>query len=325
MYTINEIDDIVKRSLSSVNLSGEPCELYDPIEYIISIGGKRLRPKLCLLSYNLFSNNINDSIIYPTLALEIFHEFTLIHDDIMDKSDMRRGQLTVHKKWNDNIAILSGDVMSIKSYEFLSYAPAEYLQNALKLFSRTAAQICEGQQFDMNFESKPFITIEDYLQMIGLKTAVLLACSTKLGAVLAGADDKTADALYNFGYQMGIAFQIKDDYLDVYGDSAIFGKKIGGDILNNKKSWLLVEAIHLAQGENQKRLQDILNMGIESGEEKISQMKDLYEELNIKELAEREIEKYSKDSMSILENINIEESKKETLKEFALSITNREK
>ncbi len=323
MYSLSEIDSIVEKGIYSLNLKGSPEELYNPIEYIISIGGKRIRPRLCLLSYSLFSDKIDYSVIYPALAIEIFHAFTLIHDDIMDNANMRRGMMTIHKKWNNNIAILSGDVMSIKSYEYLCQAPDSSLRSALALFNQTAAQVCEGQQFDMNFEKEKIITLDDYIKMIGLKTAVLIGCSSKMGAIIAGADTKTAQALYDYGYQLGIAFQITDDYLDVFGDPAVFGKNIGGDIVNNKKSWLLVESLHIADEKRRGRINEILDMSIENSREKISAMQQLYIDLGVKKRAESEIEKYYQSAMSSVKEIIYDKNKLKLLDDFALMITNR--
>lgn len=325
MLNLNEVGQLVEKTLFTLELEKEPKELYGPIEYILSIGGKRIRPKMCLASFSLFSNKVDRQILYPAMALDIFHAFTLIHDDIMDKADMRRGQLTIHKKWNDNIAILSGDVMSIQAYEYLSYAPKETLPDVLKVFTQTAIQVCEGQQYDMNFEETPIITMEDYLKMIGLKTAVLIACSAKIGALIGGADEASAQALYDFGYQLGIAFQITDDYLDVYGDPSVFGKNIGGDITNNKKSWLLVKAMKEAQGEDRAELNNILEMTPDQAEEKIARMQALYNKLNIAESAEAEIDKYYQLALTSLDKLNIEANDKAIMEEFAHKIVNRNK
>jgi geranylgeranyl diphosphate synthase, type II len=325
MYSLSEIESIVRKSVLSIDLKGEPKELYQPIEYIISIGGKRIRPSLCLLTYSLFSNEMDNRIIYPAMALEIFHAFTLIHDDIMDNADMRRGQLTIHKKWNKNIAILSGDVMSIKAYEYLSYSPADKISEVLSVFTKTAKQVCEGQQYDMNFENEKIITIDDYLEMIGLKTAVLLACSAKIGAIIGGADNNTAQALYDYGYNLGIAFQITDDYLDVYADPSTFGKNVGGDIVNNKKSWLLVKSLKEATGADERELREAMMMGEESACEKIDRVKRLYEKLNINNSTEEEIDQYFKSALNSIENLNLSYEKMALLNDFALSVTKRTK
>ncbi len=325
MLNLNEIGQLVEKTLFTLELEKEPKELYGPIAYILSIGGKRIRPKMCLATYSLFSNKVDRDILYPAIALDVFHAFTLIHDDIMDKADMRRGQLTIHKKWNDNIAILSGDVMSIQAYEYMAYAPQEVLPAVMKVFTKTAIEVCEGQQYDMNFEDTPFITMGDYLKMIGLKTAVLIACSAKIGALIGGASEAQAQALYDFGYQLGIAFQITDDYLDVYADPNVFGKNIGGDITNNKKSWLLVKTMKDAQGEDKEELNAILALSEECAEEKISRMKALYAKLDIASAAEAEIEKYYSAALASLDKLDLDQEKRGIMEEFAHQIVKRQK
>ena len=325
MYTLQELKDIVTKGLSALNFNREPSDLYNPLGYMISIGGKRLRPVTCLMTYNLFSDRIEKSILNPAMALEVFHGFTLIHDDIMDKADIRRGQPTVHKKWNNNIAILSGDVMSIMSYELLAGCPADKLQEVLALFTKTAAQVCEGQQYDMNFEHRPFITMDDYLSMIGLKTAVLIACSAKMGAIIAGADAKTANALYDFAYTLGIAFQIQDDYFDTFGQSNIFGKSIGGDIMNNKKTWLLVECFKRTTGAMRERLNHLLSLSEENAAEKIEGVQKLYIEAGIKEAAEEAIAQYHKKALAIIEQLELNAAQKEQLTTYANYLINRNK
>lgn len=325
MLNLNEIGQLVEKTLFSLELEKEPKELYGPIAYILSIGGKRIRPKMCLATYSLFSSKVDRDILYPAIALDVFHAFTLIHDDIMDKADMRRGQLTIHKKWNDNIAILSGDVMSIQAYEYMAYAPQEVLSAVMKVFTKTAIEVCEGQQYDMNFEDSPFITMEDYLKMIGLKTAVLIACSAKIGALIGGASEAQAQALYDFGYQLGIAFQITDDYLDVYADPNVFGKNVGGDITNNKKSWLLVKTMKEACGEDKEELNAILALPEECAQEKISRMKALYAKLDIASAAEEEIGKYYSAALASLDKLDLDQEKRDILEEFAHQIVKRQK
>ncbi|MEF9930735.1 MAG: polyprenyl synthetase family protein [Bacteroidales bacterium] len=325
MFTLNELDNIVEKGLESLDFRMEPVDLYQPIEYMISIGGKRLRPIMCLMTYNLFTDKIEKPILYPALALEIFHGFTLIHDDIMDNADIRRGQPTVYKKWNNNIAILSGDVMSIKSYELLANCPNEKLSQVLSLFSKTAAQVCEGQQYDMNFEEMSFITMDDYISMIGLKTAVLLACSSKMGAIIAGADKKVADSLYDFGYNLGIAFQIQDDYLDTFGQSNIFGKNIGGDILNNKKTWLLVESFKRADSKEKEELDFLLSLSADKRIEKIAGVQNFYTKMGIKEAAEHSIAEYHKKAMTIVESLLLTSTQKTQLETFAHNLLKRDK
>ncbi|MBO5804651.1 MAG: polyprenyl synthetase family protein [Bacteroidales bacterium] len=325
MLNLNEIGQLVEKTLFTLELEKEPKELYGPIAYILSIGGKRIRPKMCLAAHSLFSSKVDRDVLYPAIALDVFHAFTLIHDDIMDKADMRRGQLTIHKKWNDNIAILSGDVMSIQAYEYMAYAPKEVLPAVMKVFTQTAIQVCEGQQFDMNFEDCPIITMDEYLKMIGLKTAVLIACSAKIGALIGGASEEEAQALYDFGYQLGIAFQITDDYLDVYADPNVFGKNIGGDITNNKKSWLLVKTMKDAQGEDKEELNAILALSEEQAEEKIARMKALYNKLDIAAAAEKEIDKYYSSALASLAKVEMDDDKRSMMEEFAHQIVKRQK
>ncbi|MBO7269554.1 MAG: polyprenyl synthetase family protein [Bacteroidales bacterium] len=323
MYTISELDKYVENGLVALNLRIEPKELYEPIEYMISIGGKRLRPELCLLTYNLFSDKIEKPVLYPALALEIFHGFTLIHDDIMDQAELRRGQQTVYRKWNDNIAILSGDVMSIMAYQLLANCPGEVLPQVLALFSKTAAQVCEGQQYDMNFEDIPYITMEDYISMISLKTAVLIACSAKMGALIAGADEKISQALYDFAFNLGIAFQIQDDLFDTFGQGNVFGKKIGGDILNNKKTWLLVESFKVADNAQKQQLNAIMALTEEQGEEKIARMQQMYTTLGIKEAANKAIMGYFNKAVEIIGKIDFTDAQREQLMLFADKLVKR--
>ena len=325
MYTLEEIDRILENCVKLQHISREPANLYEPLDYMMSIGGKRIRPKLCLLTYNLLSDDLNNAILFPAMALEIFHEFTLIHDDIMDRSDTRRGCPTVYRKWNENVAILSGDAMSILAYRYLSYAPEKVLPQALDLFSETAMQVCEGQQYDMDFEDLPFITREDYLEMIGLKTAVLVACSAKMGALIAGAPAEACEALYRFGYQLGIAFQITDDYLDTFGNEKVFGKKIGGDIVNNKKTWLLVESLRRADGERKQQLENLLLLGDEARGEKVPAVRSLYIDLGVKEAAEAEILVYHRKAMEALSGAGFAPEQTRYLEQFAEALIHREK
>lgn len=325
MFSIEEIDSMVEKSIFSLELKGEPQELYNPIEYLISIGGKRVRPKLAITTFNLFSDQIERSIFFPAIALEVFHGFTLIHDDIMDNASMRRNQPTVHKKWNNNIAILSGDVMCIKSYQYIAEAPVDKLKSVMDLFTSTAAKVCEGQQFDMNFESTPFITMDDYLKMIGLKTAELIAASAKLGAILAGTSKFIEDAFYNYGYALGMAFQIKDDYFDSFGESALFGKNIGGDILCGKKTWLMVEALKRAKTDQKAELEKLLKSGTIDPEEKISAVLSLYNDLGIKEAAQEAMSSYHKEAIGYIKECDLTNEQKDRLSEVADNLINRKK
>lgn len=325
MYSLEELDKIIERMVGIVCKEKDPRNLYAPIRYMMSIGGKRIRPKMCLLTYNLFSEEFDNGILYPALALEMFHEFTLLHDDIMDKSDTRRGHPTVYKKWNQNIAILSGDVMSIEAFHLLSYVKPQYARPAGELFTDMAVKICEGQQYDMDYEGEPFITKDDYLEMIGLKTSALIACSAKMGALLAGAPQDVCDAFYEYGWQIGLAFQITDDYLDTFGDEKTFGKKIGGDISNNKKTWLLVEAFRLASGENRRKLEALMELGEDRRQEKIAAMQKLYVELGVKSLAEEEVARCQEAADKALAAVKLSEEKKRLLASFEEQIIRRQK
>ena len=246
---------LIESTLVSIFEGKEPYNLYEPIRYVLSIGGKRLRPTFALMACDLFGGNVNDAV-YPACALEVYHNFTLLHDDIMDNADMRRGKPTVHKKWNENTAILSGDVMLSQAYEVMCRAEHSLLPSLLSVFNQTTIEVCEGQQYDMDFESRNDVSADEYIAMIRLKTAVLLAASLKIGAICAKASAKDADLIYEFGINVGLAFQLKDDWLDVYGDVKKFGKKIGGDICCNKKTYLLITALEKASGDTKISLTD---------------------------------------------------------------------
>ena len=323
----NHIENAVNELFANLKFTAEPAGLYDPLRYMMEIGGKRIRPRLCLLAYSLFKEEMNQSILGPAAALEVFHSFTLIHDDIMDKADVRRGVPTVYRKWDENTAILSGDVMSIESYKLLAQAPAEVLPKALELFSTTAAEVCEGQQYDMDFEDMESVPMEDYLKMIGLKTAVLIACSAKMGALIGGADDRTCNLLYRFGYDLGLAFQIADDWLDTYSDPKVFGKAIGGDILNNKKSWLMTRAFEKA-GERRPELLEAMAMPIETDEEKaakISKVIGIYDSLGIGEDAKNEIIKLHAQALAHVETLDLRPEAAVALENYAKNLIGRTK
>ena len=327
MITEANIETAIKEIFGGLRFTAEPAGLYDPLRYMMDIGGKRIRPRLCLTAYALYKDSLNDEILFPAAAIEVFHSFTLIHDDIMDKADVRRGVPTVYRKWNENTAILSGDVMSIESYKLLAKAPASALPKALELFSTTAAEVCEGQQYDMDFENEDSVPMEGYLKMIGLKTAVLIACSAKLGAIIAGADDKDCDLLYRYGYDLGLAFQIADDWLDTYGDPAVFGKAIGGDILNNKKTWLMTHAFEKA-GDLREDLTKAMAMPIETEEEKaakISTVKDIYNKLGVGEDAKEEIKRLHAQAMAHIDVLNLTAEKAATLHNYATTLIGRNK
>lgn len=325
MIQEKHIEATLKAMFEDLKFTKEPAGLYDPLRYMIEIGGKRIRPRLCLIAYSLFKDSFSEEILSPAAAIEVFHSFTLIHDDIMDNADVRRGVPTIHKKWNENTAILSGDVMSIESYRMIAKAPASALPAVLALFSDTAAQVCEGQQYDMDFENLDRVPMDDYMKMIGLKTAVLIACSAKMGALIAGASAQEADLLYRFGYDLGLAFQIADDWLDTYGDPAVFGKAIGGDIINNKKSWLLTRAIEKAGTE---RLAEALAMPISTDEEKaakIAAVKAVYGELGIGEEAQLEIQRLHSQAMESVGRLNLGKVRSEMLHRYADMLLGRRK
>jgi len=276
------------------------------------------------MSCNLFKNNINEAI-NPAIGLEIFHNFTLLHDDIMDNADLRRNQPTVHKKWNDNVAILSGDAMMIKSYDyFFDLIPKTFIP-VIKEFNKAALQVCEGQQYDMNFENISNVSVNNYINMITLKTAVLLACSLKVGAIIGGAKKTDADLLYNFGINMGLAFQLQDDFLDVYGDVKTFGKKIGGDIISNKKTFLLIAALEKADKNTKSKLIGLLNNKKITNSEKIKNVTNIYNLLDIPEITKKKIEFYYKKSINIIDKVSVKNEKKNTLLELSNKLLNRNK
>ena len=327
MITEVKIETAIKELFGGLRFTAEPAGLYDPLRYMMDIGGKRIRPRLCLTAYALYKDSLSEEILFPAAAIEVFHSFTLIHDDIMDKADVRRGVPTVYRKWDENTAILSGDVMSIKSYKLLAKAPAAALPKALELFSTTAAEVCEGQQYDMDFENEESVPMENYLKMIGLKTAVLIACSAKLGALIAGASETECDLLYKYGYDLGLAFQIADDWLDTYADPKVFGKAIGGDIVNNKKSWLMTRAFEKAE-DLRDSLTTAMAMPIETEEEKaakISTVKDIYEKLGVGEDAKEEIKRLHTQAMAHIDALNLTEEKANTLRNYATTLLGRNK
>ena len=323
MRPLNELQQIIEKHLAKIEFNVKPKELYEPVKYILEIGGKRLRPSLVLAAYNLFKDDV-ESAIHPALALEVFHNFTLLHDDIMDKADLRRNQQTVHKKWDENIAILSGDAMSIKAFEILAQIPAGFLVEVLRVFNKTALQVCEGQQLDMNFENRHDVSVDEYMEMIRLKTSVLIAVSLQIGAIMASASKNDAQKLYDFGLNMGLAFQLQDDYLDAYGDVHIFGKKIGGDIVANKKTFLLIKALETADKENAEKLRDLINNTGIDGAKKIKSVLAIYNKLNVETLLKNKMTSYYGKAIGALENLSVEPDKISVLKEFAGKLMNRE-
>ena len=330
IYMVDEkqIETALTELFGGLRFTEEPAGLYEPLRYMIRIGGKRIRPRLCLLSYSLFRDGLDGSILSPAAAIEVFHSFTLIHDDIMDNASVRRGVPTVWKKWDGNTAILSGDSMCIESYRLLAKAPSDKLPQVLSLFSDTAAQVCEGQQYDMEFESMESVPMRDYIMMIGLKTAVLIACAAKTGAVIAGADARSQELLYRYAYSLGLAFQVADDYLDTFGDPSVFGKAIGGDILNDKKSWLLTRAFELA-GDGPVTRKALLDaMALPTGTDaekhrKISAVKDIYVSLGIDVAAKEEIRRYHGEALGYASQLPVDRTGHEALRRYAESLLGR--
>jgi geranylgeranyl diphosphate synthase, type II len=309
--------------ISQQKYGDKPDELYDPIAYIMSLGGKRLRPMLTLIGAGLYSESFQKAL-KPAMAVEVFHNFTLLHDDIMDKAPTRRGQPTVHKKWNDNVAILSGDVMLVKAYEFLFEIETGLLKTVLEKFSKTAAEVCEGQQLDMNFETMTNVSLADYLNMIRLKTSVLLGFSLELGAILGGANKIDADKLYNIGLNAGLGFQLMDDILDVYGNPEKFGKQVGGDIISNKKTYLLILAKNQAKGVVDEKLKYWLEAERFDAKEKVNEVTDIYNTLNIRPQVEALMDNYFEKCFAEIALLSISEDKKESLIRFFANLTKRE-
>lgn len=323
MLSFENAREIINREIDSLVFNRKPVELYQPVKYILSIGGKRIRPAMVLMACSLFSSEISRAI-KPAIAIEVFHNFTLLHDDIMDNSALRRNQPTVHEKWNRNIAILSGDVMSILSYNFLGECPAEILTDILTLFSTTALEVCEGQQFDMNYENRNDITVDDYIMMITLKTSVLLAASLKLGAITGGASHEDSELMYEFGKNLGIAFQIRDDILDVYGNTEKFGKKIGTDIIANKKTYLILKALEVADDESRKVLKTLLTTKNIDPEEKIATITDIFNRFGVREMAEAKSTEFNDKAFRAYDLVSADPVKKKPLKDFARQLMKRE-
>lgn len=323
MKTADEILKMVNEFLDHLSYDRKPESLYEPIKYVLSMGGKRIRPTLMLLAYNLYKENPED-ILMNACALETYHNYTLLHDDLMDNADMRRGHLTVHKKWNNNTAILSGDSMLVLAFQRMMQCDTKHLKDILDLFTVTALEIGEGQQYDMEFETRNDVKEEEYIEMIRLKTSVLLACALKIGAILADASAEDADNLYKFGEQMGLAFQLQDDYLDVYGDSKVFGKEIGGDITSNKKTYMLINAFNKANDAQRKELTRWVSARDFDRNEKVDAVTRLYNEIGIDQLAQDKIAYYFAQSKKFLDAVNVPEEKKEELRKYAQKMMKRQ-
>ena len=322
MYTASQLSNMVNSHINELKLVRSPQGLYDPIVYVLSGGGKRLRPVLMMMAYNLYKEDFS-GIWGPIAGIEIYHNHTLLHDDLMDHAEVRRGRQTVHKKWSENAAILSGDAMLIIAYHYMSQCPKEYLKQILELFTNTSLEVCEGQQLDMEFEQRHNVCSTEYLEMIRLKTSVLLAASLKIGAILGDASSEDADKLYSFGLNMGIAFQLKDDMLDVYGDETVFGKKIGGDILCNKKTYLLVKALEWADATQEVQLRKWLDTVPVNPNEKIAAVTEIYNQLDVRGMCEKDIFKYTQMAMDDLDKVKVDYSKKEELRKLLNELVNR--
>lgn len=323
MYTHEEIQNIVNKKIASLKYPHKPADLYLPIEYVLSLNGKRLRPILTLMSCNLFTDAI-DHALEAAVGLEMFHNFTLLHDDIMDQADKRRGHLTVHRKWNENIAILSGDAMQIDAVRHLSQVPTELLPKILQRFLQTAMEVCEGQQLDMDFETMNEVSRENYLEMIRLKTAVLLAASLQIGAWLGGASDHDAELLYQFGMLIGQAFQLQDDLLDVYGDVAVFGKNIGGDIVANKKTYLLITAMNKANEKQKELLLHWMAADATPVSDKVKAVTALYDALDVKTKCEKEIASFHDQAFHALHRLSVPAERQAMLIHYVTLLMKRE-
>ena len=314
----------IEQALAAVPYPKKPEGLYEPIEYVLSMGGKRLRPTLLLMTYGLYKDDINHATP-AAVGIETYHNHTLLHDDLMDHADMRRGKPTVHKKWNDNTAVLSGDTMLIMAFRHIMQCQCQHQTEALDLFARTAQEICEGQQYDVNFETRTDVTEDEYIEMIRLKTSVLLACATKMGALLAGAPEADAEVLYHFAERVGLAFQLQDDYLDVYGDPAVFGKKIGGDILCGKKTYLLINAYQRADEATKAQLLTLIGNNSMEAEAKIKAVTDIYNTLDIPALTLAAINRFYDEAHNELRKLSLPESQWSVLWNYATSLLGRNK
>lgn len=323
MHSIEQLQTIVNKAIADTKYTSEPAELYEPISYLMQLGGKRMRPVLVLISTELFGADVLKALD-AAIGIELFHNFTLMHDDIMDKAPLRRGNPTVHVKWNESAAILSGDVMFVEAYKLMIKVEDSILRDVLDIFSDTASGVCQGQQADMNFEKRDHVSLDEYIEMIRLKTAVLLAGSMQIGALIGGAEKEQADLLYDFGENLGLAFQLQDDILDVYGDPEKFGKQVGGDILADKKTFLLIKARELAKGETALELDKWLNNSNVIPENKVKAITAIYNSIGVRKLAEAEMENYVLKALNALDKIAVNNSRKELLRKFAEHLLIRE-
>jgi len=324
MVKVEQIQNYINSYIDNQSFKGEPAELYAPIEYILRQGGKRMRPTLCLLACDLFNGNIDDCMI-PAVAAEIFHNFTLVHDDIMDQAPLRRGMETVYHKWNSDIALLSGDTMLIKAFQYVLSMKKDYSYEVFAELCKVALEVCEGQQFDLNFETLNNVTLEEYLEMIRLKTAVLLGSVLKIGAIVANTSAENQKAIYDFGINLGMAFQLQDDIFDCYGDVKVFGKMTGGDISDNKKTYLYLKALELASEDDKKTLLDLFKMPKGRDEKKIQTILNIYDKYDVKNIVSKLMTEYYENSLQNLNSIDIEEERKQILREYAEYLYKRNK
>ncbi|MBQ4223470.1 MAG: polyprenyl synthetase family protein [Prevotella sp.] len=323
MLNSYEILQLINDYLDNIPYDRKPKSLYEPIKYVLALGGKRIRPTLMMLAYNLFKDD-PQSILSSACALETYHNYTLLHDDLMDNADLRRGHMTVHKRWDANTAILSGDSMLVLAFEQMSHCKPEKLAPIITLFTETALEIGEGQQYDMDFENRNDVTEEEYIEMIRLKTSVLLACATKMGAILADADHEDAENIYKFGEKIGLAFQLQDDFLDVYGDTKVFGKAIGGDIISNKKTYMLINAIAMADEKQRETLLKWIDMPNPDTQEKIAAVTEIYNEIGINNLAIEKINFYFNEGVKFLDNVKVPEERKTEMRAYIKEMMKRE-
>ena len=324
MHTFNEYLERVNNAIKAIPYPQQPSHLYEPITYTMDLGGKRLRPVLVLMACDAVGGDINRAIT-PAIGLEMFHNFTLLHDDVMDKADIRRGKPTVHVKWDDNTAILSGDAMLTMATQLIAQAPADVMPQVMDLYNRTAMEIYEGQQYDVDFETRNDVTVDEYIEMIRLKTSVLLGCACKMGALIGGADEATAQLFYKVGENLGLAFQLQDDMLDVWGDEATFGKAIGGDIMNNKKTFLLINAMQRATGDHKVELSLWLSTPNASRAVKVPAVTAIYDALNLRSLSLDAINRYNDEALEALSKIAISDEARSEFANFITRLVKRDK
>jgi len=323
MYQPEELSKMVNEAIAALPYDRKPGSLYAPIQYVLSLGGKRIRPVLMLMAYNLYKED-PQQVLSQAIGLETYHNFTLLHDDLMDQADMRRGHETVHRKWNANQAILSGDTMILQAFQHVTDCPLEVLKGVMQLFIQTSLEIGEGQQYDVEFETRDDVTEDEYIEMIRLKTSVFLACALKMGGLLAGASEADQTALYNLGEKIGLAFQLQDDLLDVYGDPKVFGKNIGGDITSNKKTYMLINALNLANPIQRKSLERWIEAERFDRNEKVAAVTALYNAIGIRQLCENRINHYFEQGRQYLEQLSVADDRKVILRQYLAQMMKRE-